>query len=155
MIQAARRQPRQKVLCCTVVSWVAPIQKEAPCQSGRGGISWKYHHRMTTRSRRIFGGYSSANFAQTPPPLSILEAARAGQSAWRHDPTRWNELIEVAVVLLPQLLCMSARRAAEVAAFYLTALLLCSLDGGVPWPIIGQWSLDRELFSIFVDDDEE
>jgi hypothetical protein len=85
----------------------------------------------------------------------LRRRGREQPSAWRHDPTRWNELIEVAVVLLPQLLCMSARRTAEIAAFYLTAFLLRSRDRSVPWSIIGQWSLDRELFPIFVDDDQE
>jgi hypothetical protein len=83
----------------------------------------------------------------------FLEAVGGNQSARRHDPARWNKPIEVAVMLLPQLLCVSARGATEIAAFYLTAYLLCSRDRGVQWPVIGQWAFDRELLPIFVDHD--
>jgi hypothetical protein len=89
------------------------------------------------------------------PQSSSASRFTAGASFYRDNASRFNEVVEVAIVSLPLCNCVGTRCASDITASNFAALMLGSLYRAVPWLFINQRSLDRELLAVVVDDNQE
>jgi hypothetical protein len=77
------------------------------------------------------------------------------RSFGRDNATRCDELVEVAVVSLPLSDCIGPWKASDIAASNPSAFAFGRRYRAVPRLIVAQWSLHRELFAIFIDDNQK